>query len=241
MYDRAVYHELWRVPNSVTKSQVNRYTLSAALTMTKPPEEGLIWEWRAFGTISEPLAAKVRAYPIRQGISDLQGEDIYLVSPESDQNVKLRRSDGDWLLKLKLLIKSRKEHYELYNEAGELMYEFPVSADQLKAAALLLGVTLSKSPKPAERFTDNQFTVALEDASPPVPTTRVSKRRSQYQFDGGWVELAEVNFQFREVESISIHSPDIETVKAIVNELAPGEALEPMNYIMACRRWGFTK
>jgi len=209
--------------------------------MTKPPEEGLIWEWRAFGSISEPLAAKVRAHPIRQGISDIQGEDLYLVSPESDQNVKLRRSDGDWLLKLKLLIKTRNQQYELYNEAAELMYKFPVSGDQLMAAALLLGVTLSNHPKSADRFTDKQLMLALEQASPSVPTTRVSKRRSQYEFDGAWVELAEVHFQSRKVESISIHSPERKTVKVIVNELAPGEELEPMNYIMACRRWGFAK
>jgi hypothetical protein len=207
--------------------------------MAKPPEEGLIWEWRAFGSISEPLTAKVCAYPIRQGISDLHGEDLYLVSPESDQNVKLRRSEGGWMLKLKLLIETRAEQYELYNEAAELIYQFPVSADQLKAAALLLGVTLSRDPQSSDCFTDEQFTLSLAQACPPVPTTRVSKRRSQYQFDGGWVELAEVAFQCREVESISIHSPEIKTVKAIIDELDPGDGLEPMNYIVACRRWGF--
>ena len=206
--------------------------------MAKPPEEGLIWEWRAFGRISDPLSAKVRKHPIRQGIRDVRGEDLYLVSPESDQNVKLRRSQDRWLLKFKLLIETRGE-YELYNEGADLIYEFPVSVDQLKTAGLLLGVTLATEPKPADRFTEEQFTQTLEQASPPVQTTRVSKRRSQYEFDDGWVELASVEFRCLTVESISIHSPERRTVKAIVKELNPAQELEPMNYITACRRWGF--
>src|ERR1700730_7942310 len=62
----------------------SRYNFLYA-AMTKPPEEGRIWEWRAFGHLSETLAAKVRAYPVR--FSDLRGDDIYLISPHSDQNV----------------------------------------------------------------------------------------------------------------------------------------------------------
>jgi hypothetical protein len=51
--------------------------------MTKAPEEGEIWEWRAFGSINERLAAEVRAYPIRLGLSDFRGDDIYLVAPQT--------------------------------------------------------------------------------------------------------------------------------------------------------------
>jgi len=42
--------------------------------MSKPAEEGKIWEWRAFGRINDELAEKVRAYPIRLGIDDLRGQ-----------------------------------------------------------------------------------------------------------------------------------------------------------------------
>ena len=72
--------------------------------MTKPSEEGQIWEWRAFGEITDELAAKIRSYPIRLGVSDIDGEDIYLVSPNSDQNVKFRKYPGGWVLKFKLLL-----------------------------------------------------------------------------------------------------------------------------------------
>lgn len=206
--------------------------------MTKPPEEGEIWEWRAFGPISERLATEVRAYPIRLGVSDFRGDDIYLVAPRSDQNVKLRRYTSGWVLKLKLLFETRPGSYELYNESAEFTYGFPVSLATLEEAARLLEVELPGALLSTAAFIEEDFVKALAGSSPTVAETKVSKRRSQYQFENGWLELADVNFAKHNVQSISIHSPDIEVVKEMVNRLRPGDELEPMNYIEACRRWG---
>ena len=206
--------------------------------MTKPPEEGRIWEWRAFGAINDTLAAKVRAHPIRQGISDVQGEDLYLVAPHSDQNVKLRRYANSWVLKLKLLFETKAQPFELYNESAEFNYYFPVALDRLKDSARLLAVTLPATALSVESFAEAEFVKALAESSPPVVDSRVHKRRSQYQFENGWLELAEVKFAHRETQSLSIHSPDLEVVEEMVELLQTREALEPMNYIEACRRWG---
>ena len=204
--------------------------------MTKPPEEGRIWEWRAFGEISETLAAKVRAYPVR--FSDLRGDDIYLISPRSDQNIKLRRSARGSVLKLKLLFEARTGPFELYHESAEFTYPFPVSFDRLKAAAQLLGVTLPVAALSLASFDEAQFVDALAESTPPVAETKVSKTRSQYQFDKGWLELADIKFAKRDIQSLSVHSPDIEAVKEMIDRLQPGDELEAMNYIEACRRWG---
>lgn len=206
--------------------------------MTKPAEEGEIWEWRAFGHISERLAAEVRAYPIRLGLSDFRGDDIYLVAPRSDQNVKLRRYTSGWVLKLKLLFETRPGSFELYNESAEFTYQFPVSLDTLKEAARLLEVKLPDAVLSTATFIEEDFVKAFAESSPTVAETRVSKRRSQYQFENGWLELADVTFAKHNVQSISIHSPDIEVVKKMVKRLQPGDELEPMNYLEACRRWG---
>lgn len=206
--------------------------------MTKPPEEGRIWEWRAFGPISSTLAAKVREYPIRLGLSDLRGEDIYMVAASSDQNVKLRRYAKGWVLKLKLLFETNARPFELYNESAEFTYYFPVSFDTLSAAAQLLGVTLPAAASSIKSFAEAEFVKALGESSPPVTESRVTKRRSQYQFENGWLELADVKFATRNTESLSVHSPDIEVVRRMVDHLQPGAELEPMNYIEACRRWG---
>jgi hypothetical protein len=221
--------------NSVTKSGASRYNFPNA-SMTKPPEEGRIWEWRAFGHLSETLAAKVRAYPVR--FSDLRGDDIYLISPHSDQNVKLRSYARGWVLKLKLLFETRAAPFELYDESAEFTYQFPVSLDRLKDTARLLGVTLPVGAHSFDRLNDEEFVKALVESSPAVGKTRVSKRRSQYQFEDGWLELADVKFPTRDIQSVSVHSSEIEVAKEMIERLQPGDDLEPMNYIEACRRWG---
>jgi hypothetical protein len=221
--------------NSVTKSGASRYNFLNT-SMTKPPEEGRIWEWRAFGRISETLAAKVRAYPVR--FSDLRGDDIYLISPHSDQNVKLRRYARGCVLKLKLLFESKTGPFELYVESAAFTYDFPVPLDRLKEAARLLCVTLPVAVLSLGSVDEKEFVKALAESSPAVIETRVSKRRSQYQFENGWLELADVKFATREIQSVSVHSPDIEVVKEMIDTLQPGDELEPMNYIEACRHWG---
>ena len=206
--------------------------------MTKPSEEGRIWEWRAFGRISDDLAAKVRAYPIRFGLIDIDGEDIYLVSPRNDQNVKFRKYPGGWVLKFKLLLETKPGPFELYNERPEFTHRLPVSHDRLKEAAGLLAVELRDASPSVESFSEEEFVKALAQATPPVAEVRVAKRRSQFQFENGWLELAEAKFQRRSVQSISAHSRELEVVKRMLERLQPGDELEAMNYIDACRRWG---
>jgi len=206
--------------------------------MSKPAEEGRVWEWRAFGRISNELSLKVRSYPIRLGVDDLRGEDLYLVSPGSDQNVKLRRYVKGWILKFKLLLETEPGGFELYKESAELTYRLPVAIDKVKAAAQLLGIKLPEDDLSTEAFREQEFVAALTRSSPPARETRVSKRRSQYQFDDGWIELADVEFETNEVQSISVHAPEIESVKAMLRRLQLGTELEAMNYIEACRRWG---
>ena len=206
--------------------------------MTKPAEEGRIWEWRAFGRINDELAGKVRAYPIRLGVDDLRGEDLYLVSPLSDQNVKLRRYAKGWVLKFKLLLETEPGGFELYKESAEFTYRLPVTLDELKAAAELLAVELPQHDPTTETFDEQDFVNALAGSSPPTRETRVSKRRSQYQCGGGWIELADVEFESCEVQSISMHSRHIDGVREMLESLQLGEELETMNYIQACRRWG---
>ena len=208
------------------------------LTMTKPPEEGKIWEWRAFGRIDDELARKVCSYPIRLGVKDLLGEDIYLVSPLSDQNVKLRKYSGGWLLKFKLLLEIKPGGFELYKETAQFTYPFPISFDTLKEAARLLAIKLPDNVSSVEKFGEQEFVQTLAQSSPPALETCVSKRRSQYQFENGWVELTDVEFKTARVQSLSVNSREIETVKRMLSQLESGDELEPMNYIEACRRWG---
>jgi hypothetical protein len=204
--------------------------------MSKLPEEGEIWEWRAFGRISDALRERVRARPVRMNIVDQQEEDIYFISPANDQNVKLRLWRGLWLLKLKLFLRKGTNAIELYSESQRMMFAFPVPRQTLAIAARLLAV------KPAETaefsFEKDQFIEAIERATPPALVVRVSKVRSQFEFGQGWVEIAKAKFPRIEIETISIHSPQMEAVEKIIAELDIPSSLETMNYVEACRRWG---
>ncbi|HWP45457.1 MAG TPA: hypothetical protein VNO14_19615 [Blastocatellia bacterium] len=203
----------------------------------KPPEEGEVWEWRAFGRISDSLLALVRSHPVRMGILDQQGEDLYFISPASDQNVKLRRAGGRWVLKLKLLLATSDNSIELYSETSKMVFSFPVPAIVFHQAARLLGVSLETSLDEKAEVSDQQFIESLVTASPPAASVEVAKIRSQYDFECGWVEIADVSFPRGRVQSLSVHSPEIESVRSILSLLQPGPELEAMNYVEACRRW----
>jgi hypothetical protein len=205
--------------------------------MAKAPEEGEIWEWRAFGRVDERLASLILAQPIRLGISDHRGTDLYLISDSSDQNVKLRMWDTEWLLKFKLLISKGPRQVELYRESSTTIYRFPVSSGELEFAANLLDVHL-KTPAEKNSLTDGEFIDALLASSPPALKVEVSKLRSQFDFDDGWVEMAHVSFPGHRTQTLSIHSAERETVTKILDFLEPGQELEVMNYVEACRRWG---
>lgn len=204
----------------------------------KPPEEGEIWEWRAFGQIDDRLMDEVRARPVRMGVSDHRGEDLYMISPASGHNVKLRRAGNEWVLKFKLLLAQVRRSIELYSEGASLIYGFPIERDILERAAALLDTELPALSAAATRFGFDEFIEAMAVCSPPIVKVKVAKVRSQFQFERGWVELADIWFSKHFVQSLSIHSYDIRAVEEILDCLCPGPELEAMNYIDACRRWG---
>jgi hypothetical protein len=204
--------------------------------MMKPPEEGQIWEWRGFGKISRHITAQVETLPVRSGIRDIAGTDIYLISLASEQNIKLRLSDKGWVLKFKLLLAKRDDGIELYHETARWTYAFPLSPAVMKEAARLLDVTLPDAALAADAFNEVESMAAFHAAMPTVVSVETRKVRSQYQFDGGWLEIAIVDFGSRQTQSLSLHSADVAVVERMVAQLHPDNSLTVMNYVEACRR-----
>jgi hypothetical protein len=208
----------------------------------KPSEEGRIWEWRAFGSIDRALTSRVTRFPIRAAIRDVVGEDIYFISSQNDQNVKLRFAAGQWLLKFKILLETKlfdgiPGAFELYDESARYTYLLPVGTRELRDAARLLSVSLTDDAVAKQTFGFAELSRVFSRATPSVVRVNVKKRRSQYAFDGGWIELAEASFPTKTVESISAHSMNLDTAQKIVTDLLPSDNLETMNYVQACRRW----
>ena len=203
--------------------------------MTKPPEEGQIWEWRGFGSISRHLLAQVEILPIRSRLRDIAGTDIYLISPASNQNIKLRLTEKRWVMKFKLLLAKRDDGIELYHETARWTYPFPVGIEVMKEAARLLDVTLADAALEGGALSEAESVAAFRAATPAVVSVETRKVRSQYQLDGGWLEIANVDFGSRQTQSLSLHSPNVAVVERMVEQFHPDNSLTVMNYVEACR------
>ncbi|HJQ24858.1 MAG TPA: hypothetical protein VKA60_13150 [Blastocatellia bacterium] len=206
--------------------------------MSKPPEEGQIWEWRGFGAISPEIAAQVESRPIRNGIRDLPGTDVYLIPPISEQNVKLRLTDRGWVLKFKRLLEKHAGGIELYHETERWTFAFPISLTTMQQAARLLEVTLPAVALYRDSFDREETLAFLRQATPAIEQVETKKVRSQYQFAGGWLEIADVMFGDRRIQSLSLHSQKVESVERMLAQLHPDDCLPAMNYVEACRRLG---
>jgi hypothetical protein len=106
----------------------------------------------------------------------------------------------------------------------------------MQQAARLLDTTLPEAALRHKGFTRKQMIAALRAATPAVVQVETKKVRSQYQFEGGWLEIADVDFGSRQIQSLSLHSPNIEVVKRMIEQLHPDNSLTVMNYVEACRR-----
>jgi hypothetical protein len=209
----------------------------------KAPEEGYIWEWRAFGKLHQTIVAKIKEQPIRiddngNSLSNIFGQDLYLISPNSDHNIKLRKSIGsDWLLKIKLLLATETDSIELYQESDKKVYRFPVRREVVEETAELLKIALPENIPTSGRIDADLLIQILQGSTPQVENLLVGKIRSQYQFENGWVELADVTFPSHRTQSISLQAFERSAVENLLAELQPVDELEVMNYLQACRRW----
>jgi hypothetical protein len=212
---------------------------SSRIQMSKPPEEGRIWEWRAFGSLPKNLIARVEGLPVRAGLRAFADLDIYLISSRNNQNVKLRRAGANWVLKLKPLLRTTAASIDLYQESFETVYPLPVSIGRIEAAARLLETDLpAAASKQKEAFDFASLVEMFQFATPPVAVVEVPKVRTQFLIDGGWIEMADARFPKLDTQTISIHSTELRNVEETLARTEGVQGLEVMNYVEACRRWG---
>jgi hypothetical protein len=209
----------------------------------KAPEEGYVWEWRAFGKLRQTLVEKIKAQPIRiddngNSLQTMLGQDLYLISSTSEHNIKLRKTiGGDWSLKFKLLLASKAGAMELYQESNKKFYRFPVTRVVVEETAELLKISLPQSFPADGKITADDFVEILKASTPEVAAILVGKSRSQYQFANGWVDLADVAFPKHNTQSISLHAFERQGLEKLLAQLPVDDDLEVMNYLEACRRW----
>jgi hypothetical protein len=191
----------------------------------KQGEEGWFWEWRAFGELPDAVVSAVESHELR-GEPCIEGEDLYLVSPWTEQNVKLRGES----LKLKPLLARLADGLELYEETERLVFAPPMHPDAIAKAASLLGVHVATGAQLGRDELLGLF-------GPDVLRVPVRKRRTQYTVGDGWVELADLEFGSVSGRSLGIQSSSLAETRRIRSLVDPARELTAMNYVEACRRW----
>jgi exopolyphosphatase / guanosine-5'-triphosphate,3'-diphosphate pyrophosphatase len=167
------------------------------------------WEWRTFG---EHLGDAEDRFAALSPESVHESGELYLLSPASDDTVKVR----DGLLDIK--------HLEHVNEDGLEQWKpilkegFPLSAEAVSVALAALGVPTAPAPTVA----------TVEDlvaASNELVAVEVAKRRVHYTLSGCMAELTDVRTDAAQTRTIAVESEDPARVIAAVREL--GRASRP--------------
>ena len=198
----------------------------------KAGEDGIFWEWRTFGTITD-RARRTLARCERRGSGEVVNEDLYFISALTEQNVKLRH--GSDQLKLKPLLVRLDDGLELYEESPRWIWPLPAPPEGVAAAAGLLGISLEAS----EPWNVDRLRAAFKiRGSGVITSVTVRKRRTQYLVGEGWAEIAELEFPAGAVTSLGLQSHNLNETRRLRDMLDPDRGLTPMNYVEACRTWG---
>ena len=165
------------------------------------------WEWRTFGESFGEADGKYAALTP----TDIQESDeLYFLSPASDQNVKVRFD----LMDIKTLVEVSADGLEQWKPV--MKAKFPLPADDVKKVLEALDMK-AESPARAE-YTLDQFVSELA-----VPgglrAVNVHKRRVRYKVNGCTSEITDVVADGQKIRTIALELEDAARVISTVREL----------------------
>lgn len=165
------------------------------------------WEWRTFGESFGEADAKFATFTP----SDIQETDeLYFLSPASDQNVKVRFD----LMDIKTLVEVNGDGLEQWKPV--MKAKFPLAAEEVTKVLEALDVR-GASPTRTE-YTLDQFVAELA-----VPgglrAVKVHKRRVRYKVNGCTSEMTDVVADGQKTRTVALELEDAAQVSATVREL----------------------
>lgn len=165
------------------------------------------WEWRTFGTAFGAADAKLAALATEKV---QESDEIYLLSPVTDANVKIRAE----LMDLKTLEQTSQAGLEQWRPV--MKGAFPLPLADVSTVCAALGV-----PPPAGRdaFTLDQLLAELGATSRGVRAVAVHKRRLRYTINGCMSEMTEVVADGTPVRTVAIESEDAGRVVEAVHAM----------------------
>ena len=166
------------------------------------------WEWRTFGEgfgESEPLLAALAP----EGVEE--GDELYLLSPAADENVKIR----DRLMDIKALQQVNADRLEQWEPV--MKAAFPLPAAEVGKVLAALGLPASRPAHAA--YTLDQLLEELVKPWARVRAVTVHKKRARCHIGGCPAEVTEVVADGKRTRTVAIESEDPARVIAAVRSL----------------------
>ena len=166
------------------------------------------WEWRTFG---ESFGESDDRFALLEAGSVQESDELYLLSPAADTNVKVR----NLLMDIKALEQVNPDGLEQWKPV--MKGAFPMPAAVVTSVFKALGV----APPPLARpdYTLEQFITELVEPTQRLRAVEVSKKRARYKVGGCMAEMTEVVADGKRTRTVAIESEDPAQVIATVREL----------------------
>jgi exopolyphosphatase/guanosine-5'-triphosphate,3'-diphosphate pyrophosphatase len=165
------------------------------------------WEWRTFAASFGDADRRFGALPPGQV---QESDELYLLAPNSDANVKVRNR----LMDVKILEQVNSDGLEQWRPV--MKGEFPLAAaavDQVCAALRVAPLSGGAA------YTLEQLQAALTSPPRNVRVVRVHKRRQRYTVGGCPAEMTDVVADGRPTRTVAIECEDPARVRAAVREM----------------------
>jgi exopolyphosphatase/guanosine-5'-triphosphate,3'-diphosphate pyrophosphatase len=181
------------------------------------------WEWRAFAASFGDADRRFSQLPPGRV---QESDELYLLSPSTDANVKIR----DELMDLKTLEHVNADGLEQWRPV--MKGEFPLPAADVAKVCAALGVAPLSS---REVYTLEQLQAELTHPSRGVRVVRVHKKRQRYTVGECLAEMTEVIADGQRTRTVAIELENPASVKAAVQEMGLGQ-FENVNYPRGLKR-----
>ena len=181
------------------------------------------WEWRTFAASFGDADRRFRQLP---PVKVQESDELYLLSPNCDANVKIR----DQLMDIKALEQVNPDGLEQWRPV--MKGKFPLPAAEVATVCAVLRVA---PLSPRDEYTLEQIQAELAHPSRGVRTVSVHKRRQRYTVGQCLAEMTELIADRHPTRTVAIEFEDAAIVLAAVQEMGLGR-FENVSYPRGLKR-----
>jgi len=166
------------------------------------------WEWRTFG---HDFGAAESVFAALESEGAQESDEVYLLSPACDANVKVR----DGLMDIKLLEQIDPAGLEQWRPV--MKGGFPLAAEDVKKVCATLGVTAPSTALAA--YSLQELESELSAPARGVRVVPVHKRRVRSTLRGCMAEITDVVVEGKKTRTVALEAEDadrlVDAVRAI--------------------------